>query len=73
MILILGLTSDVITSMTSAADTWEQISISFTPPKQVNVKLEYWYMEVPHTVPMLMHLQSHKYNESFNTRIIRTK
>ena len=35
----IGLTSDVITSMTAAADTWEQISISFTPPKAGKCKI----------------------------------
>ena len=35
----IGLTSDVITSMTAAADTWEQISISFIPPKAGKCKI----------------------------------
>ena len=35
----IGLTSDVITSMTAAADTWEQISISFVPPKAGKCKI----------------------------------
>ena len=35
----IGLTSDVITSMTAAADTWEQISISFIPPRAGKCKI----------------------------------
>jgi len=37
---IAGVASDVITSMTAAADTWEQISINFTPTEAGVVEIE---------------------------------
>jgi len=39
---IAGVDSDVVASMTAAADTWERLTIQFTPTEKGVVEIEAW-------------------------------